>query len=131
MIGWALLILRVSLGVVFVAHGLQAAFGMFSGPGINGFSKMLAGLGFNPALLWAYIGAYTELLGGLFVLLGIFPRIASVFILIFMSVALFKVHLAKGLFIQAGGFEYNFVLICICLVLIILGAGKFSVFNKF
>ncbi|MBI4707102.1 MAG: DoxX family protein [Candidatus Omnitrophica bacterium] len=126
----AVLILRICIGVVFVGHGLQAAFGFFGGPGIGGFSKMLESLGFAPALFWAYTGAYVELIGGLFIILGIFPRIAAFLILIFMIVAAAKVHLSKGFFLQNGGFEYNFVLACVCIALMLLGGGKFSFFDK-
>jgi len=126
----AILILRISLAAVFVAHGLQAAFGLFGGPGISGFTNMLSGLGFKQAALWAYVGAYTELIGGLFLLLGIFTRISAFFILIFMIVAVLKVHWTKGFFIQAGGFEYNFVILCVCIALIILGGGKFGITKK-
>jgi len=131
MVDLAILVLRISLGVVFVAHGLQAALGMFSGPGVSGFSDMLAGLGFKPSLFWAYVGAYVELIGGIFLILGIFTRAAALFILIFMVVAILKVHLVKGFFIQAGGFEYNFVIICICIALMLLGPGKYSITAKF
>lgn len=131
MLNWAVLILRVCLGVVFLAHGLQAAFGLFGGPGIKVFSEMLSGLGFRPALFWAYWGAYVELVGGACLILGLFTRGAVLLLLIFMVVAILKVHWAKGFFIQNGGFEYNFVIICICLALILLGAGKFSLNNKF
>lgn len=131
MVDFALLVLRISIGTVFILHGLQAAFGLLGGPGINGFSGMLTGLGFKPAMLWAYIGAYTELLGGLFLLLGIFSRISASLIIIFMIVAAWKVHWVKGFFIQSGGFEYNFVIICTCIALVLLGPGKFSVIKKF
>jgi len=127
----ALLILRICLGTVFVAHGLQVAFGWFSGPGIQGFSNMLASMGFKPSIFWSYLSAYTELIGGLCLILGIFTRCASFSILIFMLVAVFKVHLTKGFFLQAGGFEYNFVLISICLALMFAGPGKFALLKKF
>jgi putative oxidoreductase len=127
----AVLVLRICLGAVFVGHGMQAAFGLFGGPGIGGFSKMLESLGFMPALFWAYAGAYVELIGGLFILLGILPRIAAFFLLVFMIVAATRVHLAKGFFIQNGGFEYNFVLACVCIALMLFGGGKFSFFDKF
>ena len=127
----AILVLRIGLGVVFLAHGAQVAFGMFSGPGINGFSGMLSSLGFKPAMFWAYLSAYTELIGGLCLVLGIFTRVAAFSILVFMLVALFTVHWSKGFFIQSGGFEYNFVLICICLALMLTGPGKFSLLKKF
>jgi len=127
---WALLILRLCLGAIFIGHGLQKAFGLFGGPGVTGFSEMLSGLGFKPALFWAYIAAYTELIGGLLLLVGIFTRGAAAFILILIIVATLKVHLTKGFFLQGGGFEYNLLIMGACLLLIILGAGKFSLFNK-
>lgn len=126
MINWAVLILRACLGIIFIAHGFQAAFAMFGGPGINGFSQMLSGMGFRPATFWAYIGAYTELIGGVCLILGLFVRPAAWLLLIFICVAAIKAHLAKGFFLQNGGFEYNFAIACICIVLILLGAGKFS-----
>jgi len=130
MADFALLVLRTSIGIVFILHGLQAAFGLLGGPGISGFSGMLTGLGFKPAIFWAYIGAYTELLGGLFLLLGIFSRISASLIIIFMVVAAWKVHWAKGFFIQSGGFEYTFVIICACIALMLLGPGRFSIIKK-
>jgi putative oxidoreductase len=126
----AILALRVCIAVVFIGHGLQAVFGFFGGPGINGFSQALSALGFKPALLWAYIGGLTELLGGVCVLFGVTTRIAASFILIFISVAAVRVHVAKGFFLQSGGFEYTFVLACLCVALILLGPGKYSVMKK-
>jgi len=40
------------------------------------------------------------------------------------------VHLAKGFFLSNGGFEYVFVIISVCIALIIIGGGKFSIFKK-
>ena len=130
MLNAALLILRIALGIVFVAHGLQKSFGVFSGPGINGFTQYLSGLGFVPAVFWAYVAAYTELVGGICVLLGLFTRIASALIFILLVVATVRVHLTHGFFGAAGGFEYNLVLLCICIVLMLLGAGTPSITKK-
>ncbi|MDD5156319.1 MAG: DoxX family protein [Candidatus Omnitrophica bacterium] len=127
----AILVLRLALGIIFLAHGGQAAFGLFGGPQIGGFSQMLAGLGFRPPMLWAYIGAYTELIGGACLIFGLLTRVAALFLLVFIVVAALKVHLAKGFFLQNGGFEYNFLIACVCLVLVITGPGKFSLMNKF
>lgn len=131
MIDLAVFILRAGLGIMFFAHGLQMALGKLGGPGVEGFAKMLTGLGFNPALSWAYLAGYVTLIGGLFLILGISTRLASVFLLIFIVVAAAKVHLAKGFFLSNGGFEYNFIIACALLALLILGGGKFSLYNKF
>jgi putative oxidoreductase len=131
MVDLASLILRIGLGVMFFAHGLQMAFGKLGGPGVVGFSKMLSGLGISPALFWSYVACYSVLLGGLFLVLGLFTRISSVALIIFMLVAILKVHLAKGFFMSNGGYEYNIIVICALIALILLGSGKFSINKKF
>jgi len=130
MLDLGILVLRLALGIMFVAHGLQMAFGLFGGPGVKGFSQMLSGLGFAPAMFWSYIASYTVLLGGLLVIIGVQTRLAAILLLIFILTAGIKVHLNKGFFLSNGGFEYTFVIAAICLALILLGPGKFSVFNK-
>jgi putative oxidoreductase len=128
MLDWGILILRLGIGIMFTAHGLQMAFGLFGGPGINGFSKMLASLGFAPAILWSAVASYTVLIGGIFLILGVQTRAASVLLLIFILTAGIKVHLSKGFFLLNGGYEYTFVIACACLALILTGPGKFSIF---
>ena len=125
------LLLRVIIGVVFAAHGAQKAFGWFGGPGMEGFSQMLTGLGFKPALFWAYLAAYVEFLGGLALILGVFTRLFSALLVLVMAVAILKVHLAKGLFLAKGGFEYSLVLLCVLVALVLLGTGKYGITKKF
>jgi putative oxidoreductase len=116
---------------MFAAHGAQKAFGLFGGPGVKGFSEMLSGLGFSYPLVWAYIAAYTEVIGGIFLILGLFTRGSAALLFILMAVAIIKVHLAKGFFLSQGGFEYAFIIASVCIALILLGPGKFSITNKF
>jgi putative oxidoreductase len=123
----AILILRAGLGVMFAAHGLQKAFGLFGGPGIKGFSEMLSGLGFVPALVWAYIAAYTELLCGIFLVIGFLTRGSAAALLILIIVAIWKVHFNKGFFLAQGGFEYAFIIAVVCLAIIFMGPGNFSI----
>ena len=95
MIDWAILVLRLGLGIMFMAHGLQKSFALFGGPGIGGFSEMLSWLGFKQSVFWAYLAAYTELIGGLFVTIGLFTRGSAAMLLILIIVAAAKVHLKK------------------------------------
>ena len=126
----AILVLRLALGSIFLGHGAQKAIGAFSGPGIKGFTVMLASLGFVPAGFWAYLAAYTELIGGLCLILGVLTRPAAALILMLIAVATYKVHLSKGFFLANGGFEYNILIMAACISVIILGAGKFSLAPK-
>ncbi len=130
MLDLGILVLRLALGIMFLAHGLQMAFGLFGGSGVKGFSQMLSGLGFAPAMFWSYIASYTVLFGGLLVIIGVQTRLAATLLLIFILTAAIKVHLDKGFFLSNGGFEYTFIIAAICLALILLGPGKFSIFNK-
>lgn len=127
---WMSLPLRLGLGVIFIGHGLQKAFGLWGGPGIEGFSKMLAGLQISPALPLAYAVALIELIGGLFLILGILTRVVCIFLSVVMIVALVKVHGPKGLFLAQGGFEYVFLILCACTALFMAGPGKMAVTKK-
>lgn len=131
LVNLASLVLRLGVGIMFMAHGLQKTFGLFGGSGIGGFTNALAGMGFSPASLWAYLAAYTELVAGLFLVIGLCVRSCAAALLIVMLVALVKVHLAKGFFLSAGGFEYIFIIMTICIALLFLGGGKFGITKKF
>jgi putative oxidoreductase len=128
---WASLVLRFGLGFMFVGHGLQKALGFLGGPGPKGFAGFLASLGFSNSLLWAYITGYSEMICGLCLILGLMVRSSSLVLLLIMGVALAKVHISKGFFLQAGGFEYVFVISTALIALLILGAGKFSLLEKY
>ncbi len=131
MIEWASIPLRLGLGVMFAAHGLQKAFGLFQGPGIKGFSEMLSGLGFVPPVFWAYVAAYTELIAGICLIIGLGTRMASGLLFILIVVAGISVHLKNGFFLAKGGVEYTFIIACACIALMILGGGKLSLIKKF
>jgi len=129
MLDWGILVLRLGIGVMFSAHGLQKVFGFFGGPGINGFSQMLSSLGFVPAAPWAYLAAYTKLFGGIFLILGLFTRSSAALLFVLIATAAVKVHLGKGFFLSNGGFEYTFVIATACIALMLCGSGKFSIFK--
>lgn len=125
----AVLLLRVVLGVVFFAHGAQKVLGWWGGPGLAGTVQFMAGMGI-PAFL-AYAAAFTEFLGGIFLILGFLTRISAVGIGITMLVAIFMVHLKQGFF-APGGIEYSLTLGVISLVILLLGPGRYSVdYNLF
>jgi NADH:ubiquinone reductase (H+-translocating) len=126
-----LLMLRLGIGIIFVAHGLQKLFGMFGGPGIDGFSEMVGNLGITNPVLWAWAVALGETFAGIFLLLGVFPRISAAVIAAVMISAVIKVHAQNGFFLADNGIEYTMLILINCFVLIISGAGQYAFFNRF
>src|SRR2546426_12040405 len=102
-----LLALRLTLGLVFLSHGAQKAFGAFGGPGFAGATGFIGSLGFRPARLWAAVAVGGGLAAGLLYLLGLLTPLASLLVLGTMTVAIAKVHGPKGFFVQDGGYEEN------------------------
>lgn len=122
---WAPLMLRLALGIIFIAHGSQKVFGAFGGGGISEVTKMVTFLGFKPVGLWTWLLALTEFLGGLAVLVGLFTRLAALGLIVVMVVAIIMVHGRYGLFLPKG-FEYNLAIIAMALSLFASGGGKLS-----
>ncbi len=126
----ALVVLRLGAGTILFAHGLQKAFGAFGGAGLKATIEMVKGMGFTPPAFWGGMLAYTELLGGLFLIVGILPRFSAFSVAIVMMVAIIKVHGPHGFFAMNGGFEYPFLILMVSITLMLLGSGRYSLYNK-
>ena len=72
-----LLLLRVAIGAVFIAHGLQKAFGWWGGQGIDGFKTALADAGYQHAGVLTYVGAGAQIVVGVLLVLGLFTPLAA------------------------------------------------------
>ena len=99
----ALLLMRLALGAIMVAHGYYKVFG-----GLHHHAQTVASLGL-PAWL-GYVSAFTEFFGGLLILVGFFTRAAAFAVFINLSVAIWKVHLHNGLMGSPGRPGYEFPL---------------------
>ncbi|PYO27946.1 MAG: oxidoreductase [Gemmatimonadetes bacterium] len=121
-----LLLLRLTLGTVFLAHGAQKAFGAFGGPGFEAASGFIGSMGFRPARIWTALAVGGELAAGLLFVLGLLTPAAGLLVVATMAVAIAKVHGPKGFFVQDGGFEYNLVLIIAAVAVAAVGPGAFS-----
>jgi putative oxidoreductase len=127
MIGdWGLLAIRVTLGLVFLGHGAQKAFGAFGGPGFAGMTGFMTSLGLRPARFWAALATAGEIGGGALLLLGLLTPLGAALVAGTMAVAIAKVHRPKGFFNQNGGYEYNLVLLIVAVALAITGPGAYS-----
>ncbi len=118
---YAALLLRLSLGALFLAHGLLKLF-VFTLPGTV---KFFASLGYPAALAYAVVGF--EILGGLLLLMGLFTRVVSVALIPILLGALLA-HLSNGWLFSAanGGWEFPALWIVLLIVQALLGPGAYA-----
>ncbi|WP_343601178.1 DoxX family protein [Mycobacterium sp.] len=126
-----LMVLRVGVGAVLVAHGLQNAFGWWGGPGIDGFEKSLAGLGFRHAAILAYTATGAQIAAGLLLILGLFTPAAAAGALAYLVNGLLAdlvVQRRHGTltFSLPDGVEYRGVLIVAVVAIILAGPGLYG-----
>jgi putative oxidoreductase len=133
-----LLLLRVALAIVFVAHGAHALFGLGAGPGIGpgGLTATAANFrqtGFEPGYLMAVLAAVIQLGGGLLIGAGWLTRYAAAALLIYLLTTAWKIHLMWGLFLnwsgdatRGHGLEFAVVLGGGLACLLLAGGGELS-----
>ncbi len=123
-------IIRVTLGVVFFAHGAQKMLGWFGGAGPAGAVKYFAGMRIPKVFAWLAIGA--EFFGSLGLIFGLLTRVASLGLAANMIVAIAKVHMQFGFFMnwhdeqEGEGIEYHILVLSMIAFLMMQGAGAFS-----
>jgi putative oxidoreductase len=115
----ALLVVRVVVGTIFVAHGAQKLFGAFGGPGLAAVVEGMGPLG--------YFVTVGEFFGGLGLIVGFLSRFSAASLVVIMIGAIVKVHGQHGFFLSNKGFEYNLALIGLLLPTVIAGPGRFAV----
>ncbi len=121
------LLLRVPMGIIFIAHGAQKLFGAFGGYGLEGTGQWMASIGLEPGYLMALLAGSAEFFGGIALLLGLLTRPAAIVLAFTMVVAILAVHIGNGLFMSNNGYEFGLALLAGSLALAILGGGRLSV----
>jgi putative oxidoreductase len=116
-----LTILRIAVGVIFIAHGSQKFF-MIGIPAVaDGFAQG----GIPMAHFMAPFIASVELLGGIGLVTGLLTRLAALGIAFTMLGAMSFVHIKGGFFLPTG-IEYTVALLSASIALILMGPGPFS-----
>ena len=121
-----LAICRIALATSMTYHGLEKLLppphGTETGvmAGLHYFADFVVSLGM-PAWL-AYVSVFTEFLGGLLLMVGLFTRPVAALIVVNMMVALITVNARHGL----SSSEYTLSLIAIALALMVSGGGSWS-----
>jgi putative oxidoreductase len=128
---WTIAVVRMVLGLIFFAHGAQKMLGWYGGSGLAKTMRMFTEHVHLPSIL-AFLVIAGEFLGGVGLIVGLFSRIAALVIAVTMLGAIATVHFRFGLFLnwfgdQKGhGVEYHLLAIALAVVVVIKGAGAFS-----
>lgn len=119
----ALLIARIGIGIIFVAHGWQK----FFTNGIGATQKAFDGMGVPLPDVSAIVSATIELVGGFALIAGLATPIVGILLFLNMLGAFLIVHVDKGIFVSEGGYELVLALGVASLLIAATGAGRFSV----
>ncbi len=124
------LMLRVPLGLIFMAHGSQKLLGLFGGQGLTAtFRTFEEKMGIPP--IFTLLAIIAEFGGGFGILTGFLTRLSAAGISAVMLVAIYKIHWIHGFFLNSScvagrghGIEYNIALLGMALYLLIAGGGR-------
>ena len=119
---YAIALLRIIVGILFVAHGGQKLFVY----GIEGTTGAFTQMGIFLPGITAPLIALLEFFGGIALIVGFLTRLAGLGLAFNMLGAIAFVHL-KGGFFMPTGYEFALTLLVASIGLVIAGSGAFSV----
>ncbi len=125
-----LLVLRVGLGAVLIAHGLQKLFGWWGGQGLNSFKNSLSDIGYQHADILTYCAAGGEIAAGVLLVLGLFTPLAAAGALAYLINSLLAGMLGHSVksfpYFLPSGHEYELTLIVMAAAIILVGPGRYG-----
>ncbi len=118
-----LLLARIALGVVLIAHGWQK----FNEWTLAGTASAFGEMGIPAPGVTSLIAAIAELAGGVLILVGFMTTLAAILNVLVQLGAFVLVHVQAGVFVENGGYELVLVIAAALLLIAARGAGKFSI----
>jgi putative oxidoreductase len=120
------LLLRLTVGSLFIGHGTQKLLGWFGGYGLDATSQAFESMGMRPGRRNAIAAGAAETAGGAALVLGFATPLAASALTATMLTAIRRVHLPNGPWVTNNGYEYNLVMIAAVLALVEVGPGELS-----
>ncbi|MEJ8757329.1 DoxX family protein [Pontibacter sp. H259] len=118
-----LLLLRVGIGLMFILHGWPKFTGGPEKWEQIGKSMEIMGITVAP-VFWGFMAGFAEVVGGAFIMLGFFHKLACILLVITMVVATIKHATAGDGF---GGYSHALEAAILFFSLIFIGPGKYSI----
>lgn len=118
------LLLRLTVGLVLIAHGANHLWG---GGRIPGAARWFESMGLRHGTVQAWMSALTELGAGFGLVLGILTPLSAAACVGLMLVAGIVAHRQNGFFVFKEGYEYVLVLALVAIGIAALGPGSPSV----
>lgn len=112
--------IRASVGVIFIAYGLQKFDPIWR--------EHLIGFGLPPELQIPI--ALAETIGGIALIAGVLTRITSTIFSIILIDAIFHIRWNNGFFIAKGGWDFDLALLAMVLLIIVRGSGNLSISSR-
>lgn len=121
----ALLLLRLGVGAVMLAHGIRHIFG---GGKIAGTARWFGSMGMKAPMMQAWLASLTEIGAGVALVLGLLTPLGGAGVVGTMAVALIANHFKNGFFIfnKGEGYEYVMTVLLCGVVLGTVGPGSWS-----
>jgi len=122
-----LLLLRIALGALLIAHGLQNAFGLWGGPGPAGLRESLTTAGYQNAGLLTYVTAGAQIAAGVLLVLGLFtPVAAAVALGLLLNGALAELKADGWRLVLSSPGEQLVVLTAVAAAIVLAGPGRYG-----
>ena len=118
----ALLLSRIAIGFVLLAHGWQK----YSDYTLDGTTAAFGDMGVPAPAAAALFATVVEIVGGIALVAGLLTPVAAALNIVNLVGALVIVHVTNGVFVDDGGYELVLALIAGLIVVLVLGAGRFS-----
>jgi len=123
------ILVRLVVGIIFLSEGIQK----YLFPELLGTGRFEK-IGFPNPAFWAYFTGMFEIICGIFILLGLLTRLATIPLLIIMITAFvttkWPILIGKGFWVMAHEYRTDFAITLLLVYLLIFGAGKWSVDSK-
>lgn len=126
----AILAVRTALAWIFIYYGARKLFGAFNGLGIHGTALYFSNTAhLHPGGFFAVLGGVIEFGGGIALVFGIAARLVGLALFGDMVMAMITITWSTGLnsVTAPPGYQLNLALSVLALVIVVFGAGRFSV----